>query len=531
MRFWRSMWFYVGLILAVAFGWKIFLITADLIPFNGDEAVVGLMARHILQGERPIFFYGQAYMGSLDAYLVAGAFLIFGEQVWAIRLVQALLYMGTLATTVWLGIEAFGSRRVGLLAAMLLAVPSVNATLYTTASLGGYGEALLIGNLVVIYAIRLARNFGLREMAIWAFLVGFGLWVNALTLTYSLPAFLYLALHWRKKTLRVLLQAGFTAALFFLAGSAPWWIFAVQNGFQQLLVELLGSAVSVEQGGFLTKIGLHLINLLLLGLPAAWGLRPPWSVEWLVLPILPFILIFWMAVSVFIVRKMARQGPQHAIYMLLGGIPAVVFAGFIFTNFGADPSGRYFLPLAVPLALAGVQMILGLERLRGWRMYLVGLILAYQLLGNAQIAQKTPPGFTTQFDQQTIVDHRYDADLIAFLQQKGETRGYSNYWVAYPLAFESAEQLIFTPRLPYHSDLRYTERDSRYRRYDDMVAESAKTAYISTLNTPALDEALRSGFRTLNVTWQEELIGDYRVFFALSQPVRPYELGLGVTRK
>ena len=40
------------------------------------------MARHILLGARPAFFYGQAYMGSLDAFLAAAAFAIFGQQAW-----------------------------------------------------------------------------------------------------------------------------------------------------------------------------------------------------------------------------------------------------------------------------------------------------------------------------------------------------------------------------------------------------------------------------------------------------------------
>ena len=53
---------------------KLGLLAAGSVPFNGDEAIVALMARHILQGERPVFFYGQAYMGSLDAWLIAGLF-------------------------------------------------------------------------------------------------------------------------------------------------------------------------------------------------------------------------------------------------------------------------------------------------------------------------------------------------------------------------------------------------------------------------------------------------------------------------
>ncbi|MBP7356321.1 MAG: glycosyltransferase family 39 protein, partial [Longilinea sp.] len=145
MKIWKRDIFWLGLILLVAAGLKLWLLLAERVPFNADEAVVALMARHILQGERPIFFYGQAYMGSLDAWLVAGGFAIFGQQVWVIRLLQTLLYLGTIATTYLIGKTILGSSRTGLIAAALLAVPTVNVTLYTTASLGGYGEAILIG--------------------------------------------------------------------------------------------------------------------------------------------------------------------------------------------------------------------------------------------------------------------------------------------------------------------------------------------------------------------------------------------------
>ena len=52
---------------------------------NGDEALVGIQAQHILRGERPIYFYGQVYMGSLEAYLIALLFALFGSSAWALR--------------------------------------------------------------------------------------------------------------------------------------------------------------------------------------------------------------------------------------------------------------------------------------------------------------------------------------------------------------------------------------------------------------------------------------------------------------
>ena len=115
--------------------------------------------------------------------------------------------------------------------------------------------------------------------------------------------------------------------------------------------------------------------------------------------------------------------------------------------------------------------------------------------------------------------------MIEFLRLKGEKAGYSNYWVSYPLAFLSSEDLIYLPRLPYHEDLRYTNRDDRYAPYRDKVEQSERVAYIST-NNPLLDDKLRSGFESLGVTWQEAVIGDYQVYYDLSMKVTPEQLGL-----
>jgi predicted membrane-bound mannosyltransferase len=89
----------LGIIVLLALALKGALLAADAVPFNSDEAVVGLMARHILlKGERPVFYYGQAYMGSLDAWLIAGAFALLGISTLTMRLVQVLLFIGLLVS-------------------------------------------------------------------------------------------------------------------------------------------------------------------------------------------------------------------------------------------------------------------------------------------------------------------------------------------------------------------------------------------------------------------------------------------------
>ena len=107
--------------------------------------------------------------------------------------------------------------------------------------------------------------------------------------------------------------------------------------------------------------------------------------------------------------------------------------------------------------------------------------------------------------------------------------GFSNYWVSYPLAFLSNEELIFVPELPYHEDLRYTSRDNRYQPYIEKVNQSNRIAYITTKH-PQLNARIRDGFRNAGVTWQEKQIGDYQVFYHLSSLVYPDDLDLGLIK-
>jgi 4-amino-4-deoxy-L-arabinose transferase-like glycosyltransferase len=529
-----------GVALLIAAGLKFGLLMLNRVPFNADEAIVALMARHILQGERPIFFYGQAYMGSLDAFLVAVGFRLLGENVWVIRLVQALLYLGTLVTTAVLGRRAFASKRVAALAVFLLAVPSVNVSLYTTVSLGGYGEALLIGNLILLVTLQIERAWNTRSqirlwaaVGLWGLLVGLGLWTFGLTLIYSLPAGLFLLIVLvlpaiRRRHTHLFWALIILAIAGFLVGASAWLVYASQHGLRQLLFELSGSAIAnAEAGSFASRFIKHLVNLLLLGTTVIFGMRPPWEVRWLGLPILPFALFFWLAVCAWSVRKALRGYRAHG-QLILFGVMGALLIGYLFTSFGVDPSGRYFIPLAVPLALFAADLILVIARRKKLlASILVLLVVLYQLWGNLQAAAN-PVGLTTQFYAPSQIDHRYDAQLIQFLSSQGETTGYSNYWVSYPLAFLSNEALIFIPRLPYHTDLKYTQRDDRYPLYDQKVAQAARIAYITTKN-PDLDDYLSKQFQSLHVSWREQQIGDYHVYYHFTEVIRPTEINLGET--
>ncbi|MES0361428.1 MAG: hypothetical protein ABUK20_10975 [Anaerolineales bacterium] len=560
-------WLAGAVIVAVVF--KIGLLLANVIPFNSDEAVVALMARHILQGSRPIFFYGQAYMGSLDAFLIAGVFKLIGTNIWAVRMVQIGLYSFTLLTAAILGRRLTGSWKVGVLAAWLLAIPNVGMTLYTSVSMGGYGEMLLIGNLILLTTLRITRDIKndsrnkthLIPWFVFGLLSGLGLWVFGLTLVYSIPAFMYLIWYWlrvrskgqilnpsdpwwkhwwnkinpRERNMRAYPVNFLGIALIGgIVGCMPWLAYAQRSGLSNLVSELSGSAIGgVESLSYLSQFTRHALNFSLFGSTAIIGFRPPWEIRWLAMPLAPFVLIFWVAVAVFAVKNLRRDlkvgpnNPEYSHVLLLCGVILLVAIGFVTTPFGADPSGRYFLPIGVVMAILASQAVWSWKAKWGNYVWLsVGIVLAFHLWGTQEVISRTPPGITTQIDAVTQIDHHYDSELIEFLQSEGEYRGYTNYWVSYPLAFLSDESLIYIPRLPYHQDLRYTPRDDRYPPYDQLLDEAQRIAYITT-NNPELDDQLRTGFMDLGVSWKETKIGDYQIYYRLSQVIAPSEIGLG----
>ncbi len=530
-------WVFPAVAAAGVKGW---LILSSKIPFNADEAIVALMARHILAGKIPTFFYGQVYMGSLDAMLVSLGFRIFGEQVWVIRLVQSLLYILTVATTAVLAEKVLHTKKAGLIAGLLAAIPTVNVTLYTTVSLGGYGEALLLGNLLLLLGLRIATLEGSSQrqsghlkqiwLLIWGGIAGLGFWAFGLTLIYALPVAGVMVYQLSKQqSWRQIFGDIFWMGLGFMIGSAPWWLFGLRYGLDELLGELTGSAISGSiPYPVLLRPFYRFYNLILLGSTVILGLRPPWEIRWLMLPILPFILIFWILVFLHTGRRMVQERLENPGLVMLLAVSLFLLAAFVFTPFGADPSGRYFVPLMIPMTVFAADFVFKAVEKKWAQSALVLLVLGFNLGGTIQSLHLYPPGLTTQFDPVARVDHRKMENLISFLKTNDITRGYTNYWVSYPLAFLSDEEVIFIPQIPYHLDFRYTERDDRYPPYRSLVNEAGKIAYITTNHEP-LNQYLRNHFLSSNIRWREKIIGDYQIFYELSKTIRPADIGLGRT--
>lgn len=113
---------------------------------------MGIMALHIARGQdRPVFFYGQDYMGATEAYLAAALFRLFGPSTLALRLPLVGLYAGFLAGAWTLGRLLYG-RKVAALALVALALGSEDVLYRQLAARGGYPETLLCGAVLLALA-------------------------------------------------------------------------------------------------------------------------------------------------------------------------------------------------------------------------------------------------------------------------------------------------------------------------------------------------------------------------------------------
>ncbi len=258
-------------LLALAAIYRLALLARGWPALDSDEAVIGLMARHILHGDRPTFFWGQNYMGPFEAYFAALLFALFGSSTFVLGLSALLLTLGFLVTVYALGRAAYGPT-VGLLALAWLVISPPIFTLRQLAPIGGYQELLLLGGLILLGVwsrLRLpnarptSRAGWLRCIALYAaigYLAGLGLWSDLLIAPILLVAGGALLLgRWRE----LLSLAGVALALAFVIGAWPYISFNIATGnatYKQLSHQSNPSGLLNQSAGALTA-----------GLPVAAG--------------------------------------------------------------------------------------------------------------------------------------------------------------------------------------------------------------------------------------------------------------------
>src|SRR5438270_8043478 len=193
--------FHIGLValLLVGLAFRLAIISSPLGEIDGDEAVVGLMARHIaFLGDRAVFYYGQPYLGSLEAFSAAPLFRLFNSSTPLLKLVPAAYSLGFLALSALLARRLFGTG-AALATAAYLALPPSMWAVWSTKARGGYAELLFLGQALLLVTLMLAPKCSRRVALLWGILAGLAFWTHLLAVVYLVPAAIFLALGRRAK--------------------------------------------------------------------------------------------------------------------------------------------------------------------------------------------------------------------------------------------------------------------------------------------------------------------------------------------
>ena len=168
--------------------------------FDSDEAIEGLMARHVLHGELPIFYWGQGYKGVPEVYLAAAVFAIAGSSVVALKSVTLFLF------ALWVGLnfillDELFTRRTAFLGSLLLIAGPPALVFWSLSANAEFILTMLSGTLLLLLFQQWEKSHSAKIAILLSFTLGVAWWIHQLIIYYVLPVALILLLRsqWWKR--------------------------------------------------------------------------------------------------------------------------------------------------------------------------------------------------------------------------------------------------------------------------------------------------------------------------------------------
>lgn len=438
---------------------------------DSDEAIVGLMAKHISEGGAwPVFYYGQHYMGSGEALLAALLFKPFGVSNVSLVVVPLLFSLFLIPLTFALTARIASS--VGArIASALMALPPAALVVWSAKARGGFIEVVfLAGAALLLTMIWMARERPAPGRTFWLWvIIGLGWWTNNQIIFAALPISIFMGLRLLRdarvkgaaRVRRICFHALIALAGFALGG-LPFWYYNLTNNF---------ASFGIFHHGKLQEIAEHFRGLFLTGLPILAGAKRFWQTadifpgaSWVVLvlygtTLLIVLLIRLPSLGDLMVLRIDRRKPVELLLVYEAGCVAI----FAVSSYGwLYEAPRYLLPL-YPAAFA----LVGYAADCLWRhsRAICCLFIApFLLLHGASNywGGRALPGEPFVFGGERVSkDH---TQLIEWLAATNNSFVRTNYWIGYRLAFETNEQVRFiTFGEPHESRIeKYREAGASY---------------------------------------------------------------------
>ena len=501
-----------ALVFVAALGLRIALLLTSQSHVDGDEAVVGIMARHVVQGARPLLFYGQGYGGgaAIEAYLAAVPFVLAGASSVALKSVSLALSMLALAL-----VHALTFRRLGgpvALAAVVILASATALLEWNLKTRGGYAAlpVFLAAILLVYSRIVYDGAAGWRSLAALGGLSGLAVYSQPLIgpwlVALALAARCWPLIFGRVKAL-VALLGGFSA------GMAPWlagWLSRSREAFVStstvpIPIPLESAAPEVARGWLadgptLLRFPLHELPGFFVGRNADQLVEP--------VSILAYVecAIYGLLVALAIVRRRAdlraiaiawwpgrraTGAPSFESLLVLGLIVHLAACAIRSAVGGGAP--RYLLPVYPALAIVAGASVVHLLRAPGLRSRAVGAVAIAGLVGLGlwNAAPYVGPSWVTddvRLADARVVNRRTAGEAMAgieaVLREHGVGHVRTTYFTQWRLLFETGERVI---------------------------ASSADFGIDGAVRYPAYDRAVRDAERVATVVHRDSL-------YALDQP-------------
>jgi 4-amino-4-deoxy-L-arabinose transferase-like glycosyltransferase len=428
----------------------VLIINGSLGRLDADEATVGLMARHILEGEHPIFYWGQPFGGSGEAYLTAAWFWAAGSSIAVLRLVPFLLQVSG-AVVLWRVARRFMDNNAALIAGALMLIYSAYFVVRSTRSHGFYGLLVLTGMLTLLFTLRLdEKPESGPDAAALGLVIGLGWWTTPQIGLLAAPCVVWLIV--RRPAVLRLWWAAIPAGI---VGALPWLHWNLANDWGSLAFEL-----PIPENTYVS----HLPTFFRLALPMALGLRVAGVETWVLGPIGVGIYVGLLAAFALSLRELVRK---HLLLVLIAVSYPFIYALSPWTWYGAEP--RYLVLLHPILILL---LFTGLARFRDQviavgaaAVLTVGTLIYMHHVEEGPIIGETPTQIAV-------------LPLVRELERQGIDRVWADYWIAYPITFASEERVIAA-----------STGLSRYQPFQDVVAAAPDASHVFPIGS-----TLESGF-------------------------------------
>lgn len=435
---------------------------------DSDQATFGLAAIHVLKGEFPIFQWGYHYLGTLQTYLDAFFFSIFGVSREVLNGVPLLLSLIFIWVTYLLGKELL-DEKTGLWAAFWSAFGPYFLVLHGAWARHGYMETLIFGSLLLLLTSKLIyREVPTKKRSnlffFWGLVAGTAWWTDFLILIYLMPCALFL---WGKDKRMPLRREFLILLVGFFIGSAPFWIYNFQHHFASF--EMFFSKEKF-------KVWPQLLDFFGRRLPLVLGARENNTLLWNLATIALYVFsALWL-----LVKKPLRS------LLLPFACVGFVLVFTTLTRLGHGHTPRYALPLYSILPIFIARVLVTLQEKS--HLAAVAFLLAFLAVNLRDNALSFPP-----LHPERIQLYREDQAIKqkmmhTLFDRKLEAAYCHEYWVGPLFTFDCREKIIF----PHP----YLDRYPLYTRQADSLFNPAFSA-------EGADDALEEALSAMNVRYEK----------------------------